>query len=208
LQAWQPSDSPVSPGAPTAHHDGVGDEITFGPGAANSIISWGQFAANEQMFGVTTSFDEEFYTTKLDRSAADFIKRKRKAQRIASQNMGVRPPTRGRSAVHSKACSKNWQSATKNPHIAEERNLNFDDSGVNEEVKYTFLFSSYLHVLTAQHRYAAIVRGSNAYIPPSARKQQQLQHRHRPSSAEAPAINSPPPKSDIPRFSFVALTEQ
>jgi len=45
------------------------------------------------MFGVTTSFDEEVYTTKLDRSAADFKEKERKAQRIASEILGVRPHT-------------------------------------------------------------------------------------------------------------------
>lgn len=89
LQAWQSSDSPASPGVPATHHDGVGDEITFGPGTVNNT-SWDQFAANEQMFGVTTCFvDEEVYTTKLDRSAADFKEKERKAQRIASEIMGV-----------------------------------------------------------------------------------------------------------------------
>ncbi|KAG6373468.1 hypothetical protein JVT61DRAFT_6621 [Boletus reticuloceps] len=158
LQAWQPSDSPAAPGVPTAHHDEAGDEVTFGPGTATSV-SWDQFAVNEQMFGVTTSFDEEVYTTKLDRSAADFKERERKAQRIASEIMG---------------------SSTNNSHIAEERNLNLDDSSVNEEDKY-----------------GAVVRGSNAYIPPGARKQQQQQ----PSSAGAPAVCSPPPKTDVPKVS-------
>jgi PAB1-binding protein PBP1 len=160
LQEWQPSDSPASPGAPTAHHEGVRDEVTFGPGATGNP-SWDQFAANEQMFGVTTSFDEEVYTTKLDRSAADFKERERKAQRIASEIMA---------------------STTNNLHIAEERNLNVDDSGVNEEDKY-----------------GAVVRGSNAYIPPGARKQQQLQQQ--PGFAGTSAINSPPPKPDIPKVS-------
>lgn len=91
LQAWQPSEPPASSGVPTAHHDGVGDEVTFGPGAGNNT-SWDQFAANEQMFGVTTSFDEEVYTTKLDRSAADYKEREREARRIASEIMGVCPP--------------------------------------------------------------------------------------------------------------------
>ena len=97
-----------------------------------------------------------------------------------------------------KACSQIWQSTANNPHIAEERNLNLDDSGVNEEDKYCFLFSSHLHVLTAQHRYGAVVRGSNAYIPPGARKQQLQQQ---PSSAGAPATNNPPPKTDVPKVS-------
>ena len=90
MQAWQSSDTPASPGAPPAHHDGVGDELTFGPGAGTNT-SWDQFAANEQMFGVTTSFDEDLYTTKLDRSSADYKEKERKAQRIASEIMGVCP---------------------------------------------------------------------------------------------------------------------
>ncbi|KAG9315325.1 hypothetical protein JVU11DRAFT_4467 [Chiua virens] len=163
LQAWQTSDSPASPGASTSHNDGVGDEITFGSGAGNNA-SWDQFATNEQMFGVTTSFDEEFYTTKLDRSAADYKERERKAQRIASEIMG---------------------STTNNPHVAEERNLSIDDSGVNEEDKY-----------------GAVVRGSNAYIPPGARKQQQLQQQQQqqqPGSTVTSVTNGPPPKADVPR---------
>ena len=77
--------------------------------------------------------------------------------------------------------------------------MNVDDSGVNEEDKCFFYFRLSLHVLTAQHRYGAVVRGSNAYIPPGARKQQQLQQQ--PGFAGTSAINSPPPKPDIPKVS-------
>ncbi|KAH7884723.1 hypothetical protein F5I97DRAFT_1491510 [Phlebopus sp. FC_14] len=154
LQAWQPSgDTPGSP--PATRHEGNGDEVTFGPGAGTNS-SWDQFAANEQMFGVTTSFDEELYTTRLDRSAADFKEKERKAQRIASEIMG---------------------GVANNPHIAEERNINIDDSGVNEEDKY-----------------GAVVRGSNAYVPPGARRQQS-------ASAGASTVTSPPPKPEIPKVS-------
>lgn len=76
--------------------------------------------------------------------------------------------------------------------------MNLDDSGVNEEDKYSFLVFSYLQILTARHRYGAVVRGSNAYIPPGARKQQQQQQ---PGSSGPPAINSPPSKTDIPKVS-------
>lgn len=47
--------------------------------------SWDQFAANEQLFGLTTDFNEEFYTTKLDRSRADFKERERQAIAIANE---------------------------------------------------------------------------------------------------------------------------
>lgn len=42
------------------------------------------------MFGVTTSFDEDVYTTKLDRNAPDFKERERKAQKLANEIIGVR----------------------------------------------------------------------------------------------------------------------
>ncbi|KAH7930135.1 hypothetical protein BV22DRAFT_1001233 [Leucogyrophana mollusca] len=151
LQAWS-EDVPGSPPPTITHHEGAGDELTFGP-SAGAKIPWDQFTANEKMFGVTTSFDEEVYTTKLDRSAADYKERERKAQRIASEIMG---------------------GTTNNPHIAEERGQNIDDSGVNEEDKY-----------------GAVVRGTNAYVPPGARKQN-----------STGGVASPPPKPEVPKVSI------
>ena len=63
-----------------------GDDVTFG---ANSGGTWDQFAANEEKFGITTRFDENVYTTKLDRSGKDFKERERKAERIAAEITGV-----------------------------------------------------------------------------------------------------------------------
>jgi PAB1-binding protein PBP1 len=45
--------------------------------------------ANEKLFGVKTGFDEELYTTKLDRSAADFAEREKRAQALANEIMRV-----------------------------------------------------------------------------------------------------------------------
>ena len=59
----------------------------FSPPATNGI--WDQFATNEILLGVKTSFDEEGYTTKLDCSVPDFKERERKAQQIANEIMGV-----------------------------------------------------------------------------------------------------------------------
>jgi len=148
LQAWQPNAEASS--APGAAQFSQGDEDTFGVGANNT--SWDQFAVNEKLFGVKTRFDEDAYTTKLDRSAADFKERERKAQRIANEIIGA---------------------GTSNPHIAEERNLNIDDSGVNEEDKY-----------------GAVVRGTNAYVPPGARK---------PGAVSPPVSNATQP--EIPKVS-------
>ncbi|KAG6873940.1 hypothetical protein C0995_008979 [Termitomyces sp. Mi166 len=88
------------------------DDDTF---AMTGNSSWDQFAVNERLFGVRTDFDENMYTTKLDRSAADFKERERHAQRIANEIIS---------------------STTNNPHIAEERNLKVNDNGANEEDKY------------------------------------------------------------------------
>jgi hypothetical protein len=89
LHAWKPeTSSPTASGAPPQFgKEGGGDDVTFGSTAQNG--SWDQFSANEQLFGVTATFDEDIYTTKLDRSAPDFKERERKAARIASEIMGV-----------------------------------------------------------------------------------------------------------------------
>ena len=44
---------------------------------------------NEQLFGVKAGFDEDLYTTKLDRSAPDFKEKERKAVQIANEIMSV-----------------------------------------------------------------------------------------------------------------------
>ncbi|KAG6813919.1 hypothetical protein H0H92_005768 [Tricholoma furcatifolium] len=136
------------------------DDDTF---ATSGNTSWDQFAVNEKLFGLKTDFDENLYTTKLDRTAADFKERERNAQRIANEIMGA---------------------ASSNPHIAEERNVNnLDDSGVNEEDKLSLFCNTY----------GAVVRGTNAYIPPGARKQQ--------GTAPQPATKAAPAVADIPKVS-------
>ena len=47
--------------------------------------NWDQFAANEKLFGLKTDFDEELYTTRLDRSAPDFKDRERWAIEKANE---------------------------------------------------------------------------------------------------------------------------
>jgi PAB1-binding protein PBP1 len=91
LQAWAddstgldlgPGGANSSPGATIGH----GDAATFGAGGA---AGWDQFATNEALFGVRAGFDEDAYTTKLDRSAPDYKERERKAQAIANEIMSV-----------------------------------------------------------------------------------------------------------------------
>jgi PAB1-binding protein PBP1 len=89
LTAWAVSTDSSSPPPANVTFGALGDEVTFGPGVAGSNGAWDQFAVNEKLFGVKTNFDEDLYTTKLDRSAADYKERERKAQQIANEIMGV-----------------------------------------------------------------------------------------------------------------------
>ena len=92
LQAWQPesgeSGSASAQGAAGATNAPRNvDELTFGAGATGG--SWDQFAVNEKLFGVKAGFDEDAYTTKLDRNAPDFKEKERKAQQLANEIMNV-----------------------------------------------------------------------------------------------------------------------
>ncbi|GBE88385.1 hypothetical protein BKA93DRAFT_768236 [Sparassis latifolia] len=122
LQAWQPHpDDPSAPSASASTSNSAApparttDDETFGSGSQGA--SWDQFAVNERLFGVRAQFDEEAYTTRLDRSAPDFKERERQAAKIASEILS---------------------SSTSNTHIAEERTQNFVGvaEGANEEDKY------------------------------------------------------------------------
>jgi len=152
LQAWQPNTD--APGLPLGSADD-----TFG---VTSNTSWDQFAVNEKLFGVKTNFDENVYTTKLDRSGPDFRERERDAQRIANEILGT---------------------TTNNVHVLEERGHIIDDTDSNEEEKY-----------------GAVVRGSNAYIPPPARKQAAMASASANNSTKAskPSTPTPVPTSSSP----------
>ena len=91
LQAWQPdsadANGAAAPGAPPPANARNVDELTFGPGASGG--SWDQFAVNEKLFGVKAGFDEDAYTTKLDRSAPDYKEKEKRAQALANEIMSV-----------------------------------------------------------------------------------------------------------------------
>jgi PAB1-binding protein PBP1 len=77
--------------------------------------AWNQFEVNERLFGLTTDYDENIYTTTIDKSHPDYNKRYAEADRKAREIEG---------------------SFANNSHVAEERvvdNLAVDDSGITEE---------------------------------------------------------------------------
>ncbi|ORY02780.1 hypothetical protein K493DRAFT_405161 [Basidiobolus meristosporus CBS 931.73] len=96
--------------------DDHGDFHTLEELEAGEDIEWDQFAANEHLFGLKTDFDEEIYTTKLDRNSANFKEREKQAIRIANEIARM---------------------SSMNPHVAEERGQSIDDSQMDEEDKYS-----------------------------------------------------------------------
>ncbi|GJD12732.1 Polyadenylate-binding protein-interacting protein 4 [Galdieria sulphuraria] len=59
--------------------------VTFGDLDSSVVPEWDQFALNKEKFGIKSTFKEELYTTKLDRSAPDFDAKLRKAEELAQQ---------------------------------------------------------------------------------------------------------------------------
>lgn len=107
LHRWEPTAEDVAAGT-------VGLEEGTSSGG-----TWDQFAENERLFGLKSNFDENIYTTKLDKSHPLYHQREAHAARIAKEIEG--------------------QSA-KSAHVAEERGAAWvDDSGMDEEDKYALL---------------------------------------------------------------------
>lgn len=66
--------------------DGLEGNSSGGRGKGGA---WDQFAVNERLFGTKTNYQEEIYTTRLDKSGADYKAREAKAARIAEEIQSV-----------------------------------------------------------------------------------------------------------------------
>ncbi len=75
--------------------------------------AWDQFKANERLFGLKTDYNEEIYTTAIDRSNPLYREREARAQQLAREIEG---------------------SAAKDAHTREERGI-VDDGDLDEEAK-------------------------------------------------------------------------
>lgn len=82
--------------------------------------AWDQFETNEQKFGIKSFFDENLYTTTIDRTNPRYNDLKQKADKLAAEIEG--------------------SSYAGNGHLSEERVIKFDDSGLDEEDKYSGVF--------------------------------------------------------------------
>ncbi|KAJ3120561.1 putative aminophospholipid-translocase, partial [Physocladia obscura] len=87
-------------------------------GLAGTGEKWDQFATNKKLFGVETDFQEEIYTTVIDKSDPLFKKKEADAIRIAKE-------------------MESEFGKTDNTHLLEERNIIVPEDGVNEEDKYS-----------------------------------------------------------------------
>ncbi|KAK1818301.1 poly(A)-binding protein binding protein [Friedmanniomyces endolithicus] len=102
---------------------------------------WDQFATNEKLYGVRTTYDENIYTTAIDRRDPRYKQREAEAARIAREIEG---------------------SSAANAHVAEERRRDAGkEDGRDEEEKYSGVRRESASLLPK--------RTAGAYVPPSHR---------------------------------------
>ena len=119
LVAWQPgeSDTPLAAGGDLGGLGGGGRGGGGGPGTAATTKGgkWDQFSANQAHFGVISTFDEDLYTTKLDKSRISGISEE-EAARIAHE-------------IESQS--------SRNFHMAEERGQALGADDDDEEARFS-----------------------------------------------------------------------
>lgn len=99
--------------------------VADGPGDVDGSLEkstdnkpWDQFAVNEEKFGLKTDYDENIYTTAIDRSHPSYKTRMAKADQMAREIERSNPVS---------------------SHVAEERVMDYSgpaEGGVDEEEKY------------------------------------------------------------------------
>ncbi|CAG98468.1 Pbp1p [Kluyveromyces lactis] len=137
LQKWSPDESESFPLNNTSLEDDNG--------------TWDQFAVNEKKFGIKPSFDEHFYTTRINKEDPEYQKKLNEAERIAKE-------------IES-------QGASGNVHIDEDRNIKYDDSGLDEEDKYSGVDRRGDELLAQLKLNAKPEAKGVRYVPPSLRSQ-------------------------------------
>ncbi|GAA6057468.1 hypothetical protein JCM3770_000776 [Rhodotorula araucariae] len=152
LQAWGASGHAEDTGWGAAPGDdslegGLGglaledDMRRSGKGGAGGK-GWDQFAVNESRFGLKTDYDDEIYTTKLDRSGTDFKAREARAAQLEKEIL------------------KGTSPFANNAHVAEERGEQAPDS-LNEEDRYGAVLRTEGAYVPPGARKAALARLQN-----------------------------------------------
>ncbi|GAA5847908.1 hypothetical protein JCM3766R1_003182 [Sporobolomyces carnicolor] len=192
LQAWSAgADAWGAGGIEDSTSNGIGglsldDDFAQKPtngkrgGPAGGSGAWDQFAANERMYGLKTDYDEEIYTTKLDRSTKDFKDREARAAQLEKEIL------------------KGSSSLASNAHMAEERGEQVDDGDVNEEDRYGAVQRNPGAYVPPGARKAALARlgGATSPNPPATNGSSTSPS---PSSTQAAApVSRIPPTVRIP----------
>ncbi|KAL5043642.1 hypothetical protein BDW71DRAFT_115795 [Aspergillus fruticulosus] len=108
---------------------------------SSALKQWDQFETNARLFGATSSYDEDMYTTRIDRSDPMYKRKEAEAARIAREIEN---------------------SDTDNAHVREERGLQAPDAG-DEEDKYS-------GVRRDEKNFPPLASGQpNKYTPPALR---------------------------------------
>lgn len=125
----------------------------------DSSKPWDQFAVNEEKFGVQTDYDENIYTTSIDRSRPDYSDRVARAERLARKIEG---------------------STATSAHAAEERIVDHAmggaEDGLDEEEKYDFQSHGLHH--SANSSTGTAVSNVRTFRPSQARPQTSTPRRH------------------------------
>ncbi|KAF3359453.1 hypothetical protein VdG1_02008 [Verticillium dahliae VDG1] len=129
LQPWMPDST-----------DGMDEGLESSSNKNNA--PWDQFAENERRFGIKTDYDENIYTTAIDKSHPQYRERMAAAEKKAREISGS-------------------QAAT--AHVAEERIMDYaggDDRGGDEEDKYSGV---------RRQDFPPLSTRENKYTPPAKR---------------------------------------
>lgn len=154
LQRWTPSDD---------------NDVDMSLG--NSNVAWDQFAANEQLFGLKSNYDENHYTTPLDRSSAQYKQHEARAARLAKE-------------IES--------NSSNNSHVREERGHNGDEGDADEEEKYGVFSAQHFSEAKAPCRYSGVQRQTNDYpLLQSSQPNRYMPPARRPPSGQVTVAGAP-----------------
>lgn len=154
--------------------------------------NWDQFATNERLFGVDTDFDEEIYTTALDKSDPDFKRKEAAAKRMADEIE---------------------RSTTTNIHVAEERGVAVpNDAKMDEEDRYSSVLrhaGKYVPPQARQGTSAGEKPPVNTVVAPQP-SGTRSESRQSPTAPSAPSANQKPSAvaNQKPRLTFANIVEK
>lgn len=143
--------------------------------------AWDQFKANEEKFGVESTYDEHLYTTRINKEAKDYRDRLQRAERIAREIEGL---------------------STTDVHVMEERGIAVNDSGLDEEDKYSGVQGDVVDTrgneLMAALRNASLSGGSPTAPHPGkySTRQKAAQYHNDPAIVSSSATKKPLEKEE------------